>query len=101
MGSGAKISNVTDLIHPENKLLLEKVHKTLNIPLTGLDFICQDISLPWHKQLFGIIENNSFPYIDLHLNPSDGERINVPSKIWDYVLNVLGQRGGDNSIKMG
>ncbi|HAT4455325.1 TPA: hypothetical protein RGI28_001968 [Legionella pneumophila] len=92
MGSGAKISNVIDLIHPENKLLLEKVHKTLNIPLTGLDFICQDISLPWHKQPFGIIENNSFPYIDLHLNPSDGKGINVASKIWDYVLDVLSQK---------
>ncbi|HIF0282809.1 TPA: hypothetical protein ACXYKE_002081 [Legionella pneumophila] len=100
IGSGAKISNVTDLIHPENKLLLERVHKVLNIPLTGLDFICQDISLPWHKQQFGIIENNSFPYIDLHLNPSDGTRINVPSIIWDYVLNVLGKREGDGSIKM-
>ncbi|HCU6011409.1 TPA: hypothetical protein OUZ74_000282 [Legionella pneumophila] len=100
MGSGAKISNVTDLIHSENKLLLERVHKMLNIPLTGFDFICQDISLPWHKQQFGIIENNSFPYIDLHLNPSDGERINVSSKIWDYVLNVLGQKSGDDSIKI-
>ncbi len=100
VGSGAKISNVTDLIHPENKLLLERVHKVLNIPLTGLDFICQDISLPWHKQQFGIIENNSFPYIDLHLNPSDGTRINVPSIIWGYVLNVLGKRDGDGSIKM-
>ncbi|HFE6348886.1 TPA: hypothetical protein ACF9YM_002998 [Legionella pneumophila] len=100
IGSGAKISNVIDMIHPENKLLLERVHKILNIPLTGLDFICQDISLPWHKQQFGIIENNSFPYIDLHLNPSDGTRIDVPSIIWDYVLNVLGQREGDGSIKM-
>ncbi|KTC89201.1 hypothetical protein [Legionella cincinnatiensis] len=92
MSSGAKISNVTDLIHPENKLLLEKVHKILNVPLTGLDFICQDISLPWHKQQFGIIENNSFPYIDLHLNPSDGEGINVAGKIWDYVLDVLSKK---------
>ncbi len=100
IGSGAQISNVIDLIHPENKLLLERVHKVLNIPLTGLDFICQDISLPWHKQQFGIIENNSFPYIDLHLNPSDGTRITVPSIIWDYVLNVLGKRDGDGSIKM-
>ncbi len=100
IGSGAQISNVIDMIHPENKLLLERVHKVLNIPLTGLDFICQDISLPWHKQQFGIIENNSFPYIDLHLNPSDGTRINVPSIIWDYVLNVLGKRDGDGSIKM-
>ena len=89
MASGAKVINVTDLVHPENKLLLEKVHKTLNIPLTGLDFICQDVSLPWYKQQFGVIENNSFPYIDLHLNPSDGKPINVPSKIWDYVLDVL------------
>lgn len=100
IGSGAKISNVIDMIHPENKLLLERVHKVLNIPLTGLDFICQDISLPWHKQQFGIIENNSFPYIDLHLNPPDGTQINVPSIIWDYVLNVLGKRDGDGSIKM-
>ena len=92
MSSGAKISNVIDLIHPENKLLLEKVHKILNIPLTGLDFICQDISLPWHKQQFGIIENNSFPYIELHLNPSDGKGINVAGKIWDYVLDVLSQK---------
>ncbi|WP_238584458.1 hypothetical protein [Legionella gratiana] len=92
MSSGAKISNVTDLIHPENKLLLEKVHKILNIPLTGLDFICQDISLPWHKQQFSIIENNSFPYIDLHLNPFDGKRINVAGEIWDYVLDVLSQK---------
>ena len=89
MASGAKEINVTDLVHPENKLLLEKVHKTLNIPLTGLDFICQDVSLPWYKQQFGVIENNIFPYIDLHLNPSDGKPINVPSKIWDYVLDVL------------
>ncbi|ARB93004.1 hypothetical protein A6J40_12815 [Legionella longbeachae] len=92
MSSRAKISNVTDLIHPENTLLLEKVHKILNIPLTGLDFICQDISLPWHKQQFGIIENNSFPYINLHLNPSDGKGINVAGKIWDYVLDVLSQK---------
>ena len=92
MSSGAKISDVIDLIHPENKLLLEKVHKILNIPLTGLDFICLDISLPWHKQQFGIIENNSFPYIELHINPSDGKGINVAGKIWDYVLDVLNQK---------
>ncbi|HHU0028250.1 TPA: hypothetical protein ACT9M1_002384, partial [Legionella pneumophila] len=92
MGSGAKISNVTDLIHQENKLLLVRAHKILNVPLTGLDFICQDIALPWCKQPFGIIENNSFPYIDLHLNPSYGESINVPSKIWDYVLDVLSKK---------
>lgn len=92
MGSSAKISNATDLIHPENKLLLERVHKLLNIPLSGLDFICQDISIPWNQQQFGIIENNSFPYIDMHLHPSDGKAIDVSSKIWNYILFVLNQK---------
>ncbi|MCW8471372.1 hypothetical protein OQJ19_12040 [Fluoribacter gormanii] len=46
----------------------------------------------WHKQQFGIIENDSFPYIELHLNPSDGKGINVAGKSWDNVLDVLSQK---------
>ncbi len=88
-GSGAKITNVMDLIHPKNKLLLERTHQILNLPLTGLDFICEDISIPWQKQQFKIIENNSFPYIELHHNPSECKPINVAGKIWDYVLDNL------------
>lgn len=89
MSSGSTITDVIELIHPENKQLLERVHKILNVPLTGLDFICQNISIPWYKQSFGIIENNSFPYIDLHLNTSGETQINVAGIIWDYVLCVL------------
>lgn len=101
MSSGAETSNVIHLMHPENRLLLERVHGMLKIPLTGLDFICQDISLPWYEQQFGIIENNSFPFLDLHLTPSDGKEIEVPRKIWDYVLDVLGQVNNPDSIKNG
>lgn len=88
-GNGADIINVTALIHPENKKLFEKISKILNIPMLGLDFICKDVSIPWQKQKFAIIENNSLPYIDIHHFPSMGEPINVAEKIWDFVLNSL------------
>lgn len=88
-GHGADVTNVTDDIHPENVALFVKIHRILNVPLSGLDFICQDVSLPWQDQQFAIIENNSLPYIDAHHYPSIGAPINVASKIWDFVLNAL------------
>jgi D-alanine-D-alanine ligase-like ATP-grasp enzyme len=89
-GNGADVTNATAAIHPENEKLFLKVHKLLNLPLSGLDFICQDVSVPWQSQKFAIIENNSLPYIDAHHYPSIGDPINVASKIWDYVLSSLG-----------
>lgn len=88
-GNGADITNVTDSIHPDNIKLLERVHKNLNIAMSALDFICDDIAISWTKQQFSIIENNSMPYIDIHHYPSIGKPINVAGKIWDYVLNLL------------
>lgn len=88
-GNGADIANVTGLCHPENIKLFEQVHRILNIPLSGLDFICQDVALPWQQQIFAFIENNSLPYIDMHHYPSHGEPINVASKVWDAVLGEL------------
>ena len=96
LSTGSTITDVTCCIHPENREFLEQVHKILNIPLSGLDLICTNISQPWHQQPFGIIENNSFPYIDLHLHTAAEKPINVAGKIWDYVLNVLNQTKGSD-----
>ena len=88
-GNGADVTNATAAIHPENEKLFLKIHKLLNLPLSGLDFICQDVSIPWQSQKFAIIENNSLPYIDAHHYPSIGDPINAASKIWDCVLSSL------------
>ncbi len=86
---GADIVNVTERLHMENKKLLEKIHGVLNIPLSGLDFICSDVTIPWQQQAFAVIENNSLPFIDMHHYPSLGEPINVAAYIWDEVIARL------------
>lgn len=89
VGNGGDLINVTSIIHPENRLLFKKLFNHMKIPMLGLDFICEDISVPWNKQHFGIIENNSLPGIGIHHYPSSGEPINVAGITWNFVLNKI------------
>ncbi|MCW8442885.1 hypothetical protein OQJ05_02315 [Fluoribacter gormanii] len=70
MSRGAKISDFTDLIHPENKLLLEKAHKIINIPLRVLilfvrTFLFHGISN--NLELLKIIASLTLNYISIRL----------------------------------
>ena len=86
-GCGGTTTEVTDIMHPENKKMLEKLGAFLKDPLVGVDFIIEDIAKPWfEEQHCGIIECNSCPFIDLHHYPLFGKPNNVAAKLWDLVL---------------
>ena len=86
-GCGGTTTEVTDIIHPENKKMLEKLGAFLQDPLVGVDFIIEDITKPWYEeQHCGIIECNSCPFIDLHHYPLFGTPNNIAGKLWDLVL---------------
>ena len=89
---GADIHDKTDEIHPDNIALFEKISRLCDTPLVGLDFICQDISRPYHRQECAVLEANSLPYIDMHHYPLTGQPRNVASLVMDYAL-------GDNGDK--
>lgn len=86
-GCGGTTTEITDMIHPENTKMLEKLGEYLKDPLIGVDFIIEDISEPWYtEQHCGIIECNSLPFIDLHHYPLFGKPNNVAGKLWDLVM---------------
>src|SRR3989344_1790517 len=86
-GIGGTTTEVTDIIHPENVKMLEKLGTYLKDPLVGVDFIIEDITQPWFtEQHCGIIECNSLPFIDLHHYPLFGKPNNVAGKLWDLVM---------------
>jgi len=83
---GGGITDMTDIVHPDNKEMLEKVASVLNDPLIGVDFIMNDVSISWRDQpKYGVIECNSAPFIDLHHSPLVGTPHNVASALWDIV----------------
>jgi hypothetical protein len=86
-GIGGTTTEVTDLIHPENVKMLERLGAYLKDPLVGVDLIIEDIGKPWNtEQHCGIIECNSLPFIDLHHYPLFGKPNNVAGKLWDLVM---------------
>jgi D-alanine-D-alanine ligase-like ATP-grasp enzyme len=83
---GGGITDMTDIVHPDNKEMLEKVGQVLDDPLIGVDFIMDDVSVSWRDQpKCGVIECNSAPFIDLHHFPLVGKPHNVASALWDIV----------------
>lgn len=84
--AGGGITDMTDIVHPDNKEMLEKVAEVLDDPLIGVDFIMEDVSKSWKEQSkSGVIECNSAPFIDLHHFPLVGKPHNVASALWDIV----------------
>lgn len=83
---GGGITDVTDIVHPDNIIMLEKVAEVLDDPLIGVDFIMDDVSVSWRDQpKCGVIECNSAPFIDLHHFPLVGSPHNVAAALWDIV----------------
>ena len=83
---GGGITDMTDVIHPDNVEMLEKIAEVLDDPLIGVDFIMNDVSVSWRDQpKCGVIECNSAPFIDLHHYPLVGRPHNVAAALWDIV----------------
>jgi len=71
------------ITHPKTLAYLKKAGDVLNAPVVGFDFIIQHIDQDPDNQVWGIIEANSLPFINLHHFPLEGEPINVAAKVWD------------------
>lgn len=82
---GGTTTDVTPVVHPDNKRLFEYVARVLNAHIVGIDIIMEDIGRPYTEQRCGIIECNGRPFFDNHHLPFEGDAHNVAKVIWDYV----------------
>ena len=83
---GGGIANMTYKIHPFYKKIAIKAAKELDLNLTGIDLMTQDIS---KKGNYAIIELNSFPSLDMHENPDMGKPVNVTKLILKSIFPDL------------
>lgn len=86
-GLGGGITDVTDVIHPDNLEILKNINEVLRDPLVGVDFMIEDIERSWREQnRCGVIECNSMPFIELHLFPLRGQARDTASALCDLVF---------------
>lgn len=86
-GLGGGITDVTDVIHPDNLEILNNIHRVLQDPLVGVDFMIDDIEKSWKDQdRCGVIECNSMPFIELHLFPLRGQVRDTAAALCDIAF---------------
>ena len=80
--NGANINRLDlSTIHPDNIALFKAVNKAIGLNVGGIDYMSSDITKSYKDTDGRIIEVNSAPGLDLHVNPKDnlsqhmGERV--------------------------
>ena len=70
---GGTTIDVTDEVHPDNRMMAVAAARACLLDLAGLDFMTTDISRSWREGGAAIIEINSGPGIDLHMLTTKGK----------------------------
>ncbi len=88
---GGYSAEVTDITHRDIPPILERAAATVKDPIIGFDFIIENISRSPHDQIWGIIECNGVPFINLHHYPVEGKPNPVAKYVWEYVEKNINQ----------
>ena len=85
LSTGGTATDVTDLVHPDNIKMAEKVARLIDLDICGIDIVTQHIHQPIQKCNGSIIEVNAGPGLRMHLQPTVGKARNVAAPIIDML----------------
>ncbi|HEU4470982.1 MAG TPA: cyanophycin synthetase [Flavisolibacter sp.] len=91
ISTGGTATDITDDIHPSNRLLFERVAKLIGLDICGIDVMAHSLSEPLAQSGGAIIEVNAAPGLRMHLEPTSGSPRNVAAPIVDMLFNSDGR----------
>ncbi|HZF63672.1 MAG TPA: cyanophycin synthetase, partial [Chitinophagaceae bacterium] len=86
LSTGGTSEDVTDMVHPSNVSLFERIARIMNLDICGIDVMTTDISLPLLQTNGAVIEVNAAPGLRMHLEPTSGKPRNVAEPIIDMLF---------------
>jgi cyanophycin synthetase len=86
LSTGGTAEDVTDRVHPFNKLMAERIAEIIGLNICGIDMVVQDITSPINSKTGAVIEVNACPGLRMHLAPSHGQVRNVAKPIVDMLF---------------
>ena len=92
VSTGGLPFDVTDRVHPENRVMAERAALGVGLDVAGIDFISPDIGRPYHENGGAIVEVNARPGLDIHTWPVAGKSRNVAGALLEHVFPG-GQKG--------
>jgi cyanophycin synthetase len=86
ISTGGTASDVTDLMHPYNVLLAERVAGIVGLDICGIDLMATDIAVPLNESRGAVIEVNAAPGFRMHISPAEGLPRNVAAPVVDMLF---------------
>ncbi|MEO1658395.1 MAG: cyanophycin synthetase [Pseudomonadota bacterium] len=86
LSTGGTATDVTEVIHPDNKRMAERAIKAVGLDIGGVDFLTTDITKSYRETGGAICEINAGPGIRMHIAPSEGEPRDVGGAIMDMLF---------------
>ena len=89
LSTGGTATDVTDVIHPDNREMAERAVRAIGLDVGGVDFLSKNITESYRKIGGGICEVNAAPGFRMHVAPSEGTARDVAAP----VINMLFPQG--------
>ena len=93
LSTGGTAEDVTDIIHPANVSMAERISKIIDLDICGIDIMTSDISQPLSETGGAVLEVNAGPGFRMHLAPTTGLPRNVAAPVIDKLFPKNGDTG--------
>ena len=85
LSTGGTSVDVTDMMHPENIFLAERISRVIGLDICGVDIMAENLTQPLKENGGVILEVNAAPGFRMHLAPSEGLPRNVAAPVIDML----------------
>jgi cyanophycin synthetase len=86
LSTGGTAEDVTDIVHPANVAMAERISKVIDLDICGIDIMSTDISKPLSDTGGAVLEVNAGPGFRMHLAPTEGLPRNVAAPVIDKLF---------------
>jgi cyanophycin synthetase len=93
LSTGGTAEDVTDIVHPANVSMAERISKIIDLDICGIDIMTNDITKPLSENGGAVLEVNAGPGFRMHLAPTTGLPRNVAAPVVDKLFPTKGDTG--------
>lgn len=111
LSTGGTSTDVTDLVHPSNVFMCERIARIIGLDICGIDIMADNLHEPVAEIGGAILEVNAAPGFRMHLDPSEGIGRNVAEPVIDMlyppgasaripIISVTGTNGKTTTTRL-